>query len=128
MEISNTSNTAYSRPVSQAKGSGDRQTHDDVQAKAIETKPQERTQQRRATQERLQNNNDEAQRRLDGRLINFGQEKNSYDSQQKQVSYNRSRVNEAYGANSQNSARRTEVEQSRRSQQQQHSDSIDIVT
>ncbi|MCW8987633.1 MAG: hypothetical protein OQK75_08175, partial [Gammaproteobacteria bacterium] len=96
MEISSTSNASFSRTVTPAKSSSDRQTYDDSQAKNAENKAQERTQEQRAIQEKLQQNKEDSQRRLDGRLISFGQEQDNISSEQKQASYNRSRVNEAY--------------------------------
>ncbi|MFK5914888.1 MAG: hypothetical protein QM484_10970 [Woeseiaceae bacterium] len=96
MEISSTSNTAHSRPVTASKSSSDRQTYDDVESSSRDVATQNRAQDQRAVHERLQQQKENSERRLDGRLISFGPEEKSYASEQKQVSFNRSRVNEAY--------------------------------
>lgn len=96
MEISSTSNNSYSRPVTQSKNSHDRQSHDENQSAIFEAKSKERALEQRVVQEKLQQREELSQRRLDGRLISFGNEGDKEASPQKQVSYNRSRVNEAY--------------------------------
>lgn len=128
MEISNTSNANFSRTVTPSRSSSDRQTYDDSQAKNIENKALERAHEKaleqRAIQEKLQQNKEETQRRLDGRLISFGQQQDNISSQQKQASYNRSRVNEAYSA-----PRNEAVKQRDNTQRAEnaYSDPIDIV-
>lgn len=96
MEISSSSNRSFTRPVTPSKSSSDRQSFDQNQAAIIESKAQERALEQRAVQDKLQQKKEDSQRRLDGRLINFGHEKGNVASQQKQASFNRSRVNEAY--------------------------------
>ena len=124
MEIPSTSNAPISRSVTPSKSSSDRQTYDDSQAKVTENKAQERAQEQRAVHEKLQQNKQDAQRRLDGRIISFGHEKANDSSQQNQASYNRSRVNEAYShprnesANSQQHVQRAN---------QREAEAIDIV-
>ena len=126
MDISSVSNSSFSRSVTPSKSSSDRQTYDDSQAKAAENKSQERAQEHRAIQEKLQQNKDDTQRRLDGRLISFGHEQNNESSQQKQATYNRSRVNEAYSRPSQNETTYSSNEQAQRSRDR-NNDAIDIV-
>jgi hypothetical protein len=128
MEISSTNNANFSRTVTPSRNSSDRHTYDDTQAKNIENKAQERAQERaleqRVIQEKLQQNKQDTQRRLDGRLISFGQQQDNVSSQQKQASYNRSRVNEAY------SAPRNETTYARENQQRardRQAEAIDIV-
>lgn len=124
MDISSVSNASFSRSVTPSKSSSDRQTYDQSQAKIEDNSAQERAQEQRAIQEKLQQNKDDTQRRLDGRLISFGNEQNNESSPEKQASYNRSRVNEAYSssrnepANSQQHTQRT---------QQREAEAIDIV-
>lgn len=96
MEISLTSNRSFTRSVTPSKSSSDRQSFDQNQAAILESKAQERALEQRVVQEKLQQRKEETQRRLDGRLISFGHEQDNVASQQKQASYNRSRVNEAY--------------------------------
>jgi len=97
MVISSVANASHTRAVTPSKSSSDRQSNDENQASVVENKAQERAQQQRAVDEKLQQQRQEdSQRRLDGRLIRFGQEQNDVSSQQKQTSFNRSRVNEAY--------------------------------
>ena len=97
MDISSTSNSSYSRNITPSKGSSDRHSNDEAQIALVENKAQERAQQRQATQEKLQQYKQDNERRLDGRLISFGQQQqDSESSQQQQVSFNRSRVKEAY--------------------------------
>ncbi|MDH5601633.1 MAG: hypothetical protein OEY78_10045 [Gammaproteobacteria bacterium] len=128
MEISSTSTGNFSRTVTPAKNSSDRHSYDDAQANNADNKALERAQERaleqRAVQEKLQQNKQDSQRRLDGRLISFGQQQDNISSQQKQASYNRSRVNDAYSSprNEATYAR----EQSQRARDRQ-ADPIDIV-
>ncbi|MCW9032345.1 MAG: hypothetical protein OQK58_12710 [Gammaproteobacteria bacterium] len=126
MEISSTSNASFSRTVTPAKSSSDRQTYDDSQAKNAENKAQERTQEQRAIQEKLQQNKEDSQRRLDGRLISFGQEQDNISSEQKQASYNRSRVNEAYSRPPQNESTYSSNQQQQYARDR-NNDAIDIV-
>lgn len=123
MEITSTSSGSFSRPVTQSKNSSDRQSNDENQTTIFETKSKERALEKRAAQEKLQDNKDASQRRLDGRLINFGSEEGHVASEQKQVSFNRSRVNEAYTPVSNQESHRQNNEQSNQSE----SDAIDIV-
>jgi hypothetical protein len=95
MVISSVANASHTRAVTPSKSSSDRQSNDENQASVVENKAQERAQQQRAVDEKLQQERQEdSQRRLDGRLIRFGQD--DVSSQQTQTSFNRSRVNEAY--------------------------------
>lgn len=99
MEVSSTSNSAYNRPVTPSKDSSDRQTSEANQTKAFERKAEEKALQQQAIQEKNQQRKEETQRRLDGRLISFGNEKSdNVASQQQQNSVNRSRVKEAYSS------------------------------
>ena len=126
MQIPSTSMSPVSRTVTPSKSSSDRQSNDEtLQAKAVESKAQERAQQQRAIQDNLQQKKEEDQRRLDGRLISFGQEENSGASEQSKASFNRSRVNDAY------SAPKNELsnshKQHHRPSQQSDNDAIDVV-
>ena len=121
MDISSTSNSAFSRSVTPSKASSDRQFNDETQAAILESKAQERALEQRAVQERLQQHKEESQRRLDGRLISFGHEQGNESSQQKQASFNRSRVNEAY------SPPQNEASQKPPTQSSRETDAIDIV-
>ena len=123
MEISSTSNGSFSRPVTQSKNSSDRQSNDESQSTIYEAKAKERAVEQRAAQEKLQHNKEASQRRLDGRLISFGSEEGNVESEQKQHSFNRSRVNEAYTPVSNQESHRQNNEQSNQSE----SDAIDIV-
>jgi len=96
MDISSTSNRSFARPVTQSQSSSDRQSYDENQSAILEKKAQQRALEQRAIQEKLQQHKEASQRRLDGRLISFGHEQGNMASQQKQASFNRSRVNEAY--------------------------------
>jgi len=126
MEISSTSNASYSRTVTPSKSSGDKQTYDQSQVKLVENEAQDRAQEQRAIQEKLQQHKEDSQRRLDGRLISFGHEQDNVSSQQKQASFNRSRVNEAYSRPPQNEATYSSNEQAQRSRDR-NNDAIDIV-
>lgn len=121
MEISSTSNSSFTRSVTPSKSSSDRQSFDQNQAAILESKAQERALEQRTVQEKLQQHKEDSQRRLDGRLINFGHEKDNVASQQKQASFNRSRVNEAY------SPPRNEASHKQDNQRSHDSDAIDIV-
>lgn len=121
MEISSTSNSAFSRSVTPSKGSSDRPFSDETQAAKLESKDQEKALEQRAVQERLQQHKQESQRRLDGRLISFGHEQDNVSSQQKQASFNRSRVDEAY------SPPPNEVPHKQHNQSSRETDAIDIV-
>ncbi len=123
MELSSVSNASFQRPVTPAKNSRDRQ-NDDVQAAVAENKAQERAQQQRAVEEKLQQNKADNQRRLDGRLISFGHEQDESSSQQKQTSFNRSRVSEAYSPPAQNE---TTYSQNEQTEHDRNNDAIDIV-
>ena len=98
MEISLRSNRSFTRSVTPSKSSSDRQSFDQNQASILESKAQERALEQRAVQEKLQQRKEETQRRLDGRLISFGHAQYNVASQQKQASFNRFRVNEAYSS------------------------------
>ena len=124
MQVSSVSNSSFSRSVSPSRSSSDRQSNDDTQAAIAETKAQERAQQQRAVQEKLQQQKADTQRRLDGRLISFGHEQDNISSEQKQASYNRSRVNEAYSPPPQNEITYAQNEQAQRDR---NNDAIDIV-
>ena len=128
MDIPSVSNASFSRSVTPSKKSSDRQSNDQAQAKTVDNKAQERAQEQRAVQERVQQHKEESQRRLDGRLISFGQEHDEVSSQQKQASFNRSRVNEAYSPPPQNEITYSQNEQAERARERDRSnDAIDIV-
>lgn len=91
-----------------------------------EAKSQERAQQQKAVQDKLQRSSEENERRLDGRLVTFGYQQNDVDTQQQQVSYNRSRVNDAYSPPAQNE-RTYSQEHNEQSSRQKEADAIDIV-
>ena len=122
MEISSTSSGSFSRPITPSKSSHDRQSNDESQSSVFETKAKERAVEQRAAQEKLQDNREASQRRLDGRLISFGSEE-KVASPQKQLSFNRSRVNEAYSEESNQTSHKQNNEQSYNSKP----DAIDIV-
>lgn len=124
MDISSVSNASFSRSVTPSKSSSDRQTYDQSQAKIEDNSAQERAQEQRAIQEKLQQNKDDTQRRLDGRLISFGNEQNNESSPEKQASYNRSRVNEAYSSSRNEPAN---LQQHTQRTQQREAEAIDIV-
>ena len=126
MDISSTSNSSYSRSVTPSNSSRDRQSRDDSQMSIKEAKSQERAQQQKAVQDKLQRSNEENERRLDGRLVTFGYQQNDVDTQQQQVSYNRSRVNDAYSPPAQNE-RTYSQEHNEQSSRQKEADAIDIV-
>ena len=121
MEISSTSNSTFSRSVTPSKGSSDRQFSDESHAAILESKAQDKALEQRAVQERLQEHKQETQRRLDGRVISFGHEQDNESSQQKQASFNRSRVNEAY------SPPPNEAPHKQHNQSSRETDAIDIV-
>lgn len=125
MELSSVSNSSFARTVTPSRSSSDRQSNDNTQADIAESKAQERAQQQRAVQQRLQQNKTDTQRRLDGRIISFGHEKDDISSQQNQASYNRSRVNEAY-SRANNEAVNSHNENTQRSQEREP-EAIDIV-
>ena len=127
MDISSTSNSSYSRSVTPSNSSSDRQSKDDSQMAIAEVKTQERAQQHKEVQERSQQSSEENERRLDGRLISFGYEQNAdNNSQQQQVSYNQSRVNDAYSAPAQNERTSSQEHHEQRSRERD-ADAIDIV-
>lgn len=125
MEISSTSANRISRAVTPSKSSSDRDSSAQNQQRIRENKAQERAQQQRAIQENLQNRREEEQRRLDGRLISFGPEESSANSEQSKASFNRSRVNEAYSAPKNESTH--SHKQHSRSSQQSDNEAIDVV-
>ena len=127
MDISSTSNSSYSRSVTPSNSSRDRQSKDDSQMAIAEVKTQERAQQQKAVQERLQQSSDENERRLDGRLISFGYQQNDENGQQQQVSYNRSRVNDAYSSPPQNEQTYSNEQHEQQRSRERESDAIDIV-
>lgn len=129
MDVSSVSNASFSRSVTPSKSSSDRQSSAQAQD-IVENKAQEHAQEPRAVQQRLQHHKEESQRRLDGRLISFGQEQDNVSSQQKQASFNRSRVNEAYGPPRQNDITYSQNEQTERArshERNQNNEAIDIV-
>ncbi len=121
MEISSTTNRSFTRSVTPSKSSSDRQSFDQNQAAILESKAQERALEQRAVKEKLQQHKEDTQRRLDGRLISFGHEQDNVASQQKQTSFNRSRVNEAY------SPPPNEASHKQNNHQSDTTDAIDIV-
>ena len=130
MDVSSVSNASSSRSVTPSKSSSDRQSSAQAQANIVESKAQEHAQEQRAVQQRLQKHKEESQRRLDGRLISFGQEQDNVSSQQKQASFNRSRVNEAYSPPRQNEITYSQNEQAERArgrERNQNNEAIDIV-
>lgn len=126
MELSSASNASFQRTVTPSKSRSDRQSNDTAQAAIAENKAQERAQQQRAVQEKQQQNKADNQRRLDGRLISFGHEQDDISSQQKQTSFNRSRVNEAYSPPAQNEITYSQNEQAER-ERDSNNDAINIV-
>lgn len=125
MDISSVSNASFSRSVTPSKNSSDRQSSEQTQ-ELVEAKANERREHERAVQEKLQHSRDENQRRLDGRLISFGYEQqDDTNNQTNQASYNRSRVNEAYSAVSNESS--NSHHQNRERSQSHNVDAIDIV-
>ena len=97
MVISSVSNSSFSRAVTPSKNSSDRETNEQNQSAIVEQKAHEKAVEQRAAQKILQQQREDTQRRLDGRLISFGYDENeSTPSQQKQASLNRTRVHEAY--------------------------------
>ena len=121
MEVLSTSHS-FNRPVTQSKNSSDRQFNDDTQAAILEDKAQERAVEQRTIQEKLKQQKEDSQRRLDGRLITFGYDQNAPEQQQ-QVSFNRSRVNEAYNPSAKESTANQDSQQPIETEQ----DAIDIV-
>jgi hypothetical protein len=126
MEISSTASAPAPRSVTPSKSSSDKQSYDQQQVEINESKAQERTQEQRAIQEKLQQNKDENQRRLDGRLITFGHEKDNVSSEQKQASFNRSRVKEAYSPPN-NDLTNAHKEQHKHMEHEREAEAIDIV-
>ena len=126
MDISSLSNSSFSRPVTSSRSSSDRQFNEQTQAALVDNKLQERREHERAIQEKLQHRREQNQRRLDGRIISFGsQQQDDVSIQQKQASYNRSRVNDAYGTSSNETNRSNRYHEQR--SQRQNIDAIDIV-
>jgi len=96
MEISSSNNSVH-RSVTASNNSSDRQSKESEQTAVFERKSRDNAIQQQAVQEKIQQRNEDSQRRLDGRLINFGSEKNQPESrQQEKSSIHRNRVNEAY--------------------------------
>lgn len=95
MVISSPINTSFSRSVTPSQSSSDSRSDEDNQTSTIEIKAQEKALEQRSLQEKQQQSED-TQRRLDGRLISFGYDDNSAIREEAQSSVNRSRVNEAY--------------------------------
>ena len=127
MDISSTSNSSYSRSVTPSNGSRDRPTNDESKMVIAEAKTQERAQQQKAVQERLQHSREENERRLDGRLISFGYEHNDADSQEQQVSFNRNRVNDAYSPPVQNERTSSQEQHDQQRSSGTDDDAIDII-
>lgn len=124
MEISSSTSSSTPRSITPSKSSSDRQSYDQQQASINESKAQERAQEQRVIQEKLQQKNEENQRRLDGRLISFGHERDNVSSEQKQASFNRSRVNEAYSPPNNNL---TNAHKEQQTANKQEAEAIDIV-
>lgn len=118
MDISSVSNASFSRSVTPAGSSRDRQSNNQSQTVVAEDKTQQRALEQRAVQEKHQQNKENEHRRLDGRLISFGQESGNVSSQEKKSSYNRSRVNDAYNPsrNTFNESHKTQAQRSRQSE------------
>jgi len=130
MDVSSVSNASFSRSVKPSNSSSDRHSNNQAQAPIAESKAQDRSQEQRSIRERLQQQKEESQRRLDGRLISYGQETDNVSSQQKQASFNRSRVNEAYSSPSRNEvtyAQNEQAERARNSEQNRNNEAIDII-
>lgn len=125
MDISPVSNASTQRPVTQSKSGSDRQPNNEALATNVQHKAQESTQERRAVQERWEQRQEDHQRRLDGRLISFGQPNEEVSDEQRQVSLNRSRVNEAYN-HSKNDSSNSHEQHSERSYERDN-EAIDIV-
>ena len=96
MHVSPTTNGSFSRPVNHTQNSNDRQSNGENKTAIFEHKTQERAVEQHAVQKNIQGQKEESQRRLDGRLINFGYEENNKPTSQSENSFNQSRVNEAY--------------------------------
>ena len=96
MQVSPTTNGSFSRPVNHTQNSHDRQSNEENQTAILERNTQDSAVEQRAVQENLHHQKEESQRRLDGRLINFGYEENNNPISRSDSSFNRSRVNEAY--------------------------------
>ena len=125
MIVSSTQNSAFSRPVNQSQSSRDRQENEENNTTNFEQKAQEKAVEQRATQDKLQQQNAESQRRLDGRIISFGYEENNQaDKQQTQNSINRSRVNEAYSPPPSNESHNN---QNNQASDNNEADAIDII-
>jgi len=126
MDISSISNASYSRSVTESRSGSDRKYNDQNQAtveqNSTRDKLRESTQQQRTAQDAIEQSKQENQRRLDGRLVSFGQAEGEI-SEQSQSSYNRSRVNEAYSPPPNNALTETHKQQSAETD----IDAIDIV-
>ena len=125
MQVSpTTSSSSFSRPVNHAHNSHDRQSNEENQTAVLEQKSQERAVAQRDVQEKIQHQREGSQRRLDGRLINFGYEENGNVTTQSLSSFNRLRVNEAYSPPSRNIVSQQQYTQN---SDQSERDAIDIV-
>ena len=127
MDITSTSNSSYSRSVTPSDSSRDRTSNDESKMAIAEAKAQERAQQQKVVQERLQHSRDENERRLDGRLISFGYEHNDADSKEQHVSFNRNRVNDAYSPPAQNERTSSQQQHEQQRSRERDADAIDIV-
>lgn len=127
MDISSVSNAPFSRSVTPARNSSDRQASEQAQTALVEAKAVDNREHDRAIQEKLQQRHDDNQRRLDGRIISFGYDAPDESSnQQNQASYNRSRVNEAYSP-VRNERADLHYQNSENSQRSSQAEAIDIV-
>ena len=96
MNTSSVSSASLSRPVSPTKNTDDRKFHssDERQVARVENKDQQPQASR--TEEKKQQNKEDNQHLLDARLLRFAKEPDDISIQQKKLSFNRSRLNDAY--------------------------------
>ena len=140
MDISSVSSGSFNRAVTPTRKESDRHSNGETQATNEQNKAredaairaQERALERRAVQERLEQRNLESnlenQRRLDGRIIAFGQDNENVSNEQQQenrAAYNRDRVREAYTP-PKNELTNSHSEQAERAEQRQE-EAIDLV-
>lgn len=121
MDIS-ASHSSPSRTVTASNNSSaDRATQTASDTKVEDRQNQDRANEQRVAEKNQQKRDDE--RRLEGRLVNYGQKKGETPNDYKQLSYNRSRVDDAY------KAPKTDVSNAHAQQQQRAHDNeaIDIV-
>ena len=120
MEISATSSSSPSRAVTASNNSnGDRATQSASETKVDDTQSKDRANEQRAAQQNQLKGDEE--RRLEGRLVNYGPKKGEEPTDYKKNSYNRSRVDDAY------KAPKVDTSDVHRQQRAHDNDAIDIV-